>query len=108
ASDPRTRSSVQAIDAICGRLIAHCQARGRRIIVLSEYGLGDVRRPVHVNRALRNAGLIAVRDELGTDAFDPGASAAFAVADHQLAHIYVRDSGRIPAVKALVESIPGV
>ena len=78
---------------MCGRLIDRLRARGRRIIVLSEYGLTNVTRPVHINRALREAGLLAVRDELGTDALDAGASEAFAVADHQVAHVYVRESG---------------
>jgi predicted AlkP superfamily pyrophosphatase or phosphodiesterase len=107
-SDPRTRVNVAAVDAICGRLIAAFRERGRRIIVLSEYGLVDVHRPVHLNRALRAAGLLSVREELGTEAFDPGASEAFAVADHQLAHVYVRDAGKTATVKHLLEQIPGV
>ena len=106
--DDRIRADVRAIDAICGRLIERLRARGRRIIVLSEYGLTKVTRPVHINRALREAGWLAVREELGTDALDTGASQAFAVADHQIAHIYVRNAGRIGEVKALVERLPGV
>jgi predicted AlkP superfamily pyrophosphatase or phosphodiesterase len=68
----------------------------------------NVTRPVHVNRVLREAKLLAVRDELGLEAFDPGASDAFAVADHQIAHVYVRDPKLIPSVKALLEKVPGV
>jgi predicted AlkP superfamily pyrophosphatase or phosphodiesterase len=108
ATDARIRADVRAIDEICGRLIAHCRERGRRIIVLSEYGLVDVSGPVHINRALREAGLLAVRDELGTDALDPGASDAFAVSDHQVAHVYIREPSRIAIVKALLERLPGV
>jgi predicted AlkP superfamily pyrophosphatase or phosphodiesterase len=78
------------------------------VIVLSEYGLADVNRPVHINRALREAGWLSVRDELGTDALDAGASEAFAVADHQVAHVYVRDARRVGAVKRLLREIPGV
>jgi predicted AlkP superfamily pyrophosphatase or phosphodiesterase len=107
-SDPRIRPEVRAIDEICGRLIAHCRQRGRRVILLSEYGLVDVSRPIHINRALRAAGLLSVRDELGTDALDAGASAAFAVSDHQVAHVYVRDPARIADVKRLLEQLDGV
>ena len=107
-ADPRIREDLRAIDAICGRLIDGLRARGRRIIVLSEYGLTAVSRPIHINRALREAGLLAVRDELDTDALDAGASEAFAVSDHQVAHVYVRDRGRIGDVKALLEKLPGV
>jgi len=106
--DPRIHASLADIDRVCGRLITHCQARGRRIVVVSDYGIVPVRRQVHINRALRDAGFIHVRDELGTDALDVGASVAFAVADHQIAHVYVRDESMIPAVKRLVAQMPGV
>ena len=106
--DPRTREDVRQVDAIAGRLIETLRARGHRIIVLSEYGLTSVTGPVHINRALREAGLLQVRDELGTDALDPGASDAFAVADHQVAHVYVRNPARIADVKVLLEQLPGV
>ena len=106
--DPRTREDVRAIDAVCGRLIARLRERGRRVIVLSEYGLVPVSGPVHLNRVLREAGLLAVRDELGTDALDAGASEAFAVADHQVAHVYVRNRDRIEEVRALLSRVPGV
>ena len=63
--------------------------------MLSEYGFSDVSRPVHLNRALREHGLLAVREELGLELLDSGASAAFAVADHQVAHVYVNDSSKL-------------
>ena len=107
-ADPRIREDVRAIDAVCGNLIAHCRERGRRVVVLSEYGLVPVSGPVHINRSLREAGLLAIRDELGSDTLDAGASDAFAVADHQIAHVYVRDPARIADVATLVQSIPGV
>lgn len=106
--DPRVRAEVSFVDALCGRLLRQFRERGRRVIVLSEYGLTDVSRPVHLNRVLREAGLLAVRDELGTDALDAGASEAFAVADHQLAHVYVRQPQRLPEVRKLLEAVPGV
>jgi predicted AlkP superfamily pyrophosphatase or phosphodiesterase len=107
-NDPKIREDVRAIDAVCGKLIAHCRERGRRIVVLSEYGLVPVSTPIHINRVLREQGLLAIRDELGTDTLDAGASEAFAVADHQVAHVYVRNPSRIAEVATLVKSIPGV
>jgi predicted AlkP superfamily pyrophosphatase or phosphodiesterase len=108
ASDPRIKADVRAIDAVCGQLIAHCRERGRRIVVLSEYGLVDVRGPVHINRALREAGLLAVREELGLESLDAGSSEAFAVSDHQVAHVYVRNAARIADVKSLLERVAGI
>ncbi len=99
---------VAQVDALCGELIAQAQADDATVIVLSEYGITEVDTPIHINRALREAGLIAVRDELGLEVLDAGASAAFAVADHQLAHVYVRDPAQVPQVHALLEALPGV
>lgn len=108
---PGTREAeedVARVDEICAGLIAFYEARGARVIVLSEYGIRDVSVPVHVNRVLRQHGLIAVREELGLELLDAGASAAFAVADHQVAHVYVNDRARLGEVRALLESTPGI
>src|SRR6185503_10927719 len=81
---------------------------GLRVVVLSEYGITPVTGAVHLNRRLREAGLVRVREELGRELLDPGASEAFAVADHQVAHVYVRRAERVPEVRSLLESLPGV
>jgi predicted AlkP superfamily pyrophosphatase or phosphodiesterase len=99
---------LSEIDTVCGDLIDFYRAEGAQVIVLSEYGITSVQRPVHLNRRLREHGLVAVREELGHELLDPGASAAFAVADHQVAHVYVNDPDRLPQVRALLESTEGV
>ena len=102
------KKALGEIDAVCGELIDHVRRDGARVIVLSEYGITRVSRPVHVNRALREQGLVAVREERGQEKLDAGASEAFAVADHQVAHVYVRRPERVAAVKKLLEALPGV
>ncbi|MET0287439.1 MAG: nucleotide pyrophosphatase/phosphodiesterase family protein, partial [Polyangiales bacterium] len=106
--DARIPAEVAAVDALCGELISAARMQHRHITVVSEYGITAVSRPVHINRALRGAGLLRVRDELGREQLDAGASQAFAVADHQLAHVYVRERGRLDEVAALLEALPGV
>jgi predicted AlkP superfamily pyrophosphatase or phosphodiesterase len=108
SAQPRVAKDLQEIDALCGELIEPALRDGHRIIVVSEYGITPVADAVHINRALRQAGLIRVRLELGRELLDAGASPAFALADHQLAHVYVRNSARIAEVKALLESLDGV
>jgi predicted AlkP superfamily pyrophosphatase or phosphodiesterase len=105
---PAVRQSLIDIDRVAGDLIAHAQRTGRRVIVLSEYGITAVDRPIHLNRHLRAAGLLAVREEDGGELLDPIASRAFAVADHQFAHVYVADPRNIEQVRALLLAIPGV
>ena len=107
-SDPRIKADVRASDEICGALIRQFRERGRRVIVVSEYGLVDVSGPVHINRVLREAGLLAVREEIGAEALDAGASDAFAVSDHQVAHVYVRNPARISDVKSMLERVAGI
>lgn len=107
--DPRLQKDLRDIDALCGDLIAHADKTGQRVIVVSEYGITPATDAVHINRALRMAGLIRIRpEEHGREILDPGASAAFAMADHQIAHIYVKDKTRIPEVKSLIEGLVGV
>jgi predicted AlkP superfamily pyrophosphatase or phosphodiesterase len=99
---------LRQIDAICGRLIEGAVRRGQRVVVLSEYGIEAVRDAVHLNRTLREAGLLRVREELGRELLDAGASQAFAVADHQIAHVYVRDPARVNEVRSLLAQVDGV
>jgi predicted AlkP superfamily pyrophosphatase or phosphodiesterase len=99
---------LQEIDWVVGDLIDFYEARGVQVILLSEYGITTVSQPVHLNRVLRQAGFVAVREELGRELLDAGASRAFAVADHQLAHIYVNHPEDLPQVQQLLESTPGV
>jgi predicted AlkP superfamily pyrophosphatase or phosphodiesterase len=107
--DARIQADLQALDGVCGRLIDAAASSGRQVLVVSEYGITPVKEAVHINRELRKAGLIRVRpEELGREVLDPGASAAFAVADHQVAHVYVNDPARVGAVRALLEKLDGV
>jgi len=99
---------LRELDAECGKLIDYYQGRGARVVILSEYGITPVSLPVHLNRVLREAGLLTVRDEMGREILDSGGSQAFAVVDHQVAHVYVREPGKISEVKALLEKVKGV
>jgi predicted AlkP superfamily pyrophosphatase or phosphodiesterase len=107
-SHPSIAAEVAAVDALCGELIEAARRAGAAVVVLSEYGITEVSRPVHVNRALRRAGWLAVREELGREQLDAGASQAFAVADHQVAHVYVARPELVPEVAALLRVLPGV
>ena len=107
-NDPALQIDLRAIDDVPADLISALETKGVEVVVLSEYGITPVDRPIYLNRVFRERGWIAWRDELGTEAFDPGASRAFAVADHQIAHIYVNDPAILPEVRAVVESQSGV
>ena len=106
--DPRSVAQVARVDAEAGRLIAEADARGADVIVLSEYGIEAVDRPVFVNRVLHERGYLAVQETSHGQLLDAGASRAFAVADHQCAHVYVNRPADLEPVRRLVAGLPGV
>ena len=107
-NDPKIGKDLREIDGVCQQVIKFYEGRGAQVIVLSEYGITAVDRPVALNRTLREHGYLATREERGTELLDAGASEAFAVADHQVAHVYVKNPARIAEVKALIAGVPGV
>ena len=103
-----TAWNLGEIDNIIGELLDFFQARGVEVMILSEYGITPVDAPIHVNRWLREDGWLVVKDELGRELLDAGASKAFAVADHQVAHIYLKDPANEKKVRATLAAMPGV
>lgn len=106
--DPGIHNVVAELDAVVGDLLAFFEEQGTRTIIASEYGIDPVDDAVHVNRFLREEGLVRVRTEEGLELLDAGASRAFAVADHQVAHVYVKRTRDIERVAKLCREIDGV
>ncbi|MEI7030283.1 nucleotide pyrophosphatase/phosphodiesterase family protein [Streptomyces pratensis] len=106
--DPRSHRAAAELDRAMAPLLADARATGRTVVALSEYGITRVERPVDINRALRRAGLLEVHTQDGMEYLDPMASRAFAVADHQLAHVYVRRPKDLEAARAALADLPGI
>lgn len=98
----------QAIDRVAGDLIEFLESRGVEVLVLSEYGISRVSRPIHLNRIFREKGWIQVKDELGLETLDCGGCRAFAVADHQVAHVYLNDPSIGEEVRQVLRETGGV
>ena len=99
---------LREIDRVVEDLIKYYTTAGARIILLSEYGISNVTVPIHINRVLRQNDLLGIRIERGLELLDAGASKAFAVADHQLAHVYLNDPSVYEKVKNIITDIHGV
>jgi predicted AlkP superfamily pyrophosphatase or phosphodiesterase len=106
--DPRIDPEIREADRVFGALQDFLEARGVRVAVLSEYGIAPVDRPVFPNRVLREAGLLTVRTEDGRELLDTFASRAFAVCDHQAAHVYARTKDDLAAAHAVLSGVPGI
>ncbi|MCE0539291.1 alkaline phosphatase family protein [Kineosporia rhizophila] len=101
-------AAAKEIDAVAGELVEYARESGYTVVVLSEYGITAVDAPVDINRMLRREGLLEVYTQAGMEYLDPWVSRAFAVADHQLAHVYVNDPRDVPRVRDLLAQLPGV
>jgi hypothetical protein len=64
---------------------------------------------IHVRAVVhRSEGLLHVYTQAGMEYLDPWTSRAFAVADHQIAHVYVADPADLPAVRKVCAGLPGI
>jgi hypothetical protein len=99
---------VGELDAACLPLLDAAVKAGARVWVLSEYGHCDVKRALLPNRLFRRAGLLHVRPGPFGEVFDPLSSRAFAVCDHQIAHVHVADPADRPRVRDVLAAEPGV
>jgi hypothetical protein len=107
-SDRRIFTDVQATDAIIGEMIDFFHRQSVQVLILSEYGITDVAKPLHLNRLFREQGWLAIKEELGLELLDYGASRVFAVADHQIAHVYLNDTSLEKPARTLLEQQAGV
>lgn len=105
---PAIANDLRQIDLIFGDALDFFQRRSVQVVVLSEYGISAVHFPIHLNRLFRQQGWLAIKEELGRDLLDCGASRVFAIADHQIAQVYCRDPELLTAVRVLLEKQPGV
>jgi predicted AlkP superfamily pyrophosphatase or phosphodiesterase len=99
---------LNEIDAVLKDLITYYESKNANIIILSEYGISPVNKPVHLNRTFRKNGLLQIRVERGLELLDAGASKAFVVADHQIAHVYINDPSVTEQVKNILKNTPGI
>ncbi|HUX02536.1 MAG: nucleotide pyrophosphatase/phosphodiesterase family protein [Phycisphaerae bacterium] len=111
ASDAH-RAAARELDALLAPLLAAAEEDGARRIVLSEYSFVPVARPVAPNRALREVGMLALREVAGAEYLHCGDSRAFALVDNQVAHIYfpaTEDLERdVRRARAVLERLDGV
>ncbi len=104
----RVSKELGEIDSVVAQLVNYFEKENAQIIILSEYGISRVSRPIHLNRLFRENKLLQIRVERGLELLDAGASKAFVVADHQVAHVYVNDKSEISRVRNLLETVPGI
>jgi predicted AlkP superfamily pyrophosphatase or phosphodiesterase len=102
------KKHVTQIDEVVGDLLNYFDSRSVEPIIVSEYGIEPVSRPIAINKKLREENCIAIRQEMGLELLDAGASEAFALADHQIAHVYVKNAQNIERILDICKKVPGI
>ena len=98
---PQADRAAAELDTAMAPLLDDAQAAGATVIAVAEYGIESANRPVDLNRVLRREGLLEVHVQQGREQLDPWTSRAFAVADHQVAHVYVGDPADLHRTREL-------
>ncbi|MHB1178967.1 MAG: alkaline phosphatase family protein [Daejeonella sp.] len=99
---------LNEIDDVARKLVTFYEKKDAEILILSEYGIAPVHNPIHLNRLFRENDLLNIRSERDLELLDAGASKAFVVADHQVAHVYINDPAVTEQVRSLLEKVPGI
>ncbi len=108
-NSPEALQAVIDLDVSLGRLIDEFETTDMDEIhwlFASEYVISEVNSVAYPNRILRDAGLLHLVEEEGLENLVPGESAAWALADHQLAHLFVKNSEDIETVANLFRNHP--
>ena len=105
---PEADRAARELDATITPLLDDAESLGYTVLAVSEYGIEPAQHPIDINRALRREGMLEVYEQAGTEQLDPWTSRAFAVADHQVAHVYVADESDIPRVTQILAALDGV
>jgi len=89
------QAAVGQIDEVIGQLVERFHAvygsPHPLWLVASEYVIVPVNHVLYPNRMLREAGLLAVRQEQDGELLDLVESRAWTMVDHQFSHVFVRD-----------------
>lgn len=110
--DPSVDTDLKIIDKLLGEFVLTLRETGilekSTICLFSEYSLTPVAGAVEPNKILRANNLLSVRTIQEKEYLDFEMSRAFAMVDHQIAHIYIHNHEDINPVKKLLQGIDGV
>lgn len=109
---PDSPAAARALDRALGyltRLRGEAEKAGYDVLFFGDYAIEPVAGPpVFPNRALREAGLLAVRPVRGRLYPDFFSGGAFALADHQVAHVFIGGGADERRVETVLRDLDGV
>lgn len=104
----RIAPEVKVLAECLQGLVQVAERLGYDIMIWGDYAITMAEQPVFPNHALRDAGLFLCRQIAGRLYPNLYDSRAFAMCDHQVAHVFVSNPDETPAVRNLLSALPGV
>ena len=95
------KKSIAELDDLIGEFLRFLDSQFKdeyEIIILSEYNFNTVKHSISPNQILKNEGFLKTRKISGKEYLDFEYSKAFAMVDHQIAHVFTKSEGNTPSV----------
>jgi predicted AlkP superfamily pyrophosphatase or phosphodiesterase len=105
---PRAKQALSTVQNQLTQLLSKAEAAGYEWLVFGDYAIVQAERQVFINRHLREAGWLSTRDVGGRLYPELHTSRAFAVVDHEVAHVYLRNPDDLNEVQACLSGLDGV
>ena len=103
-----SRKALAAVESWAGVLMEAAVKQGYEVLLFGDYAITDVTRAVFPNRVLYEAGFLQCRQVKNMLYPDYHTSRAFAVADHQIAHVIIQDESITQEISTLFTDLPGI
>ena len=105
---PQAQAALRSVDSLAQRLAETVARHGGQTIVVSDGGYVPVARVAYPNVALREAGLLKVKATDEGEVLDLENSRAFALVDHQIAHVYCDGEDNAVAAQDALQRQDGI
>lgn len=102
------RRHLAELDALLAPVLERAATGEFDLALLSEYGISPVDQAIRPNRILKDERFFSVRPLGQREYPDLAHSRAFAICDHQIAHVYVANPADVLSVKSLLETAEGL
>lgn len=108
-ADARSTRALKAALRQLERMLSAARANGYEVLIFGDYAIAPVTlEPAFPNRALCEAALLVTRSVKGMLYPDFHRSRAFAMVDHEIAHVYVGNPDDVAPTRRALEGMAGI
>jgi predicted AlkP superfamily pyrophosphatase or phosphodiesterase len=104
----KSTKSFHELKPLLIELIHAAKEYNYNILIFGDYAMKQVNKTIFPNRILKEAGLFLTRNVKGMTYPNLYTSRAFAIVDHQVAHIIIKEKSDIPDVINIFKGVNGI